>query len=84
MSKVLELYSLRRLVQNLNYADTKMVEMFGIILLNHCRKKRNPITTVKHGGGRLMVWGCFAAVGPSQLRIIEAIMISTVDQKTSI
>ena len=31
----------------------------------------NLIPTVNYGGGRIMVWGCFAASGPGQLAIID-------------
>ena len=30
--------------------------------------------TVKHGGGSVMVWGCFSHAGVGQLKIIEGIM----------
>jgi hypothetical protein len=29
---------------------------------------------VKHGGGSVMVWGCFAASGPDRLALIEGTM----------
>lgn len=41
----------------------------------------NLIPTVKHAGEMFLVWGCFAAVGPGQLMIIEANMNSTVFQR---
>uniref|UniRef100_A0A8C9ZUJ5 Transposase n=1 Tax=Sander lucioperca TaxID=283035 RepID=A0A8C9ZUJ5_SANLU len=34
----------------------------------------NIITTVKYGGGNIMIWACFAASGPGQLGIIEGKM----------
>ena len=30
----------------------------------------NLIPTLKHGGSHIMVWSCFAAIGPGQLAII--------------
>ncbi len=38
--------------------------------------------TVKHGGGSVMVWGCFAASGPGWLAIIDGTMNSALYQKT--
>jgi len=33
--------------------------------------------TVKHGGGGLMIWACFAATGPGHLAVIESTMNSS-------
>ena len=30
------------------------------------------VPTVKHGGGGLMIWACFAATGPGHLAVIES------------
>ncbi len=43
--------------------------------------KKNIIPTVKHGGGSVMVWGCFAASGPGWLAIIDGTMNSALNQK---
>ncbi len=43
--------------------------------------KKNIIPTVKHGGGTVMVWGCFAASGPGRLAIIDGTMNSALYQK---
>ncbi len=43
--------------------------------------KKNIIPTVKHGGGSVMVWGCFAASGPEWLAIIDGTMNSALYQK---
>ncbi len=41
----------------------------------------NIIPTVKHGGGSVMVWGCFAASGPGWLAIIDGTINSALYQK---
>ncbi|CDQ99747.1 unnamed protein product [Oncorhynchus mykiss] len=37
-------------------------------------KPENTIPTVKHGGSRIMLWGCFAAGGTGALHKIDGIM----------
>uniref|UniRef100_A0A8C5Q6P7 Transposase n=1 Tax=Leptobrachium leishanense TaxID=445787 RepID=A0A8C5Q6P7_9ANUR len=41
---------------------------------------QNLIPTVKHGGGSIMVWGCFAASGPGLIVVIDGKMNSRVYQ----
>ncbi len=48
---------------------------------NTAFQKKNIIPTVKHGGGTVMVWGCFAASGPGRLAIIDGTMNSALYQK---
>uniref|UniRef100_A0A3Q3JS38 Transposase n=1 Tax=Monopterus albus TaxID=43700 RepID=A0A3Q3JS38_MONAL len=73
---------------NVRWTDESKIELFGHQSRGHVWHKpntafqeKNLIPTVKHGGGSVMVWGCFAAAGPGQLTIIESTMNSTVYQK---
>uniref|UniRef100_A0A3Q3J790 Tc1-like transposase DDE domain-containing protein n=1 Tax=Monopterus albus TaxID=43700 RepID=A0A3Q3J790_MONAL len=73
---------------NVLWTDESKIELFGHQSRGHVWRKpniafqeKNLIPTVKHGGGSVMVWGCFAAAGPGQLTIIESTMNSTVYQK---
>uniref|UniRef100_A0A9J8AH52 Transposase Tc1-like domain-containing protein n=1 Tax=Cyprinus carpio carpio TaxID=630221 RepID=A0A9J8AH52_CYPCA len=66
----------------------KKVELFGRCVscyiwrkTNTTFHKKNIIPTVKHGGGSVMVWGCFAASGPGRLVISDGTMNSALYQK---
>uniref|UniRef100_A0A9J8B3Q1 Transposase n=1 Tax=Cyprinus carpio carpio TaxID=630221 RepID=A0A9J8B3Q1_CYPCA len=72
---------------NVLWTDESKIELFGHRNRGHvwCKsntafQERNLIPTVKHGGGSVLVWGCFAAAGPGQLTVIESTMNSTVYQ----
>ena len=52
------------------WSDETKIEQFGINSTRRVWRKRNAeynpkntIPTVKHGGGNLMLWGCFSAKG---------------------
>ncbi|KAF7642649.1 hypothetical protein LDENG_00253840 [Lucifuga dentata] len=50
--------------ENILWTDETKVELFGRRKTNTAFQKKNIIPTVKHGGGSVMAWGCFAASGP--------------------
>lgn len=60
--------------ENVMWSDETKVELFGI---NSTRRvwrtkntelhPKNTIPTVKHGGGNIMLWGCFSAKGTGRL-----------------
>ncbi len=77
----------QRLIQdfwaNILWTDETKVELFGRCVSRYIRHKINTafqkkkiIPTFKHGGGSVMVWGCFAASGPGWLAIIDGTMNS--------
>ena len=73
---------------NILWTDKTKVELFGRCAscyiwrkTNTAFHKKNIIPTVKHGGGSVMVWGCFAASGPGRLAVIDGTMNSALYQK---
>ncbi|KAK1790610.1 hypothetical protein P4O66_014484, partial [Electrophorus voltai] len=61
-------------------AETK-IELFGINSTRHVWRQRNAeydpkntISTVKHGGGNILLWGYFSAKGTGRLHCIERLM----------
>ncbi|KAK3568425.1 hypothetical protein QTP86_005885 [Hemibagrus guttatus] len=60
------------------WSDETKIELFGLNSKRHVWRKpgtahhlANTIPTVKHGGGRIMLWGCFSAAGTGRLVRIE-------------
>ncbi len=73
---------------NILWTNETIVELFGRCVscyiwhkTNTEFHKKNIIPTVKHGGGSVMVWGCFAASGTGRLAIIDGTMNSALYQK---
>jgi transposase len=63
------------------WSDETKIELFGHNDVQRVWRKKgeafvpkNTVPTVKHGGGSIMLWGCFAANGTGELVRIDGIM----------
>ena len=53
------------------WSDETKIELFGLNAKHYVWRKPGTILTVKHGGGRIMLWGCFSAAGTENLVSIK-------------
>ena len=55
------------------WSETK-IELFGLHAKRRVWRKPGTIPTVKHGGGSIMLWGCFSSAGTAKLVRNEGMM----------
>uniref|UniRef100_A0A4W5QNH0 Tc1-like transposase DDE domain-containing protein n=1 Tax=Hucho hucho TaxID=62062 RepID=A0A4W5QNH0_9TELE len=56
------------------WSDETKIELFGLNSKRHVWRKPGTIPTMKHGGGSIMLWGCFSEAGIGRLVRIEGKM----------
>ena len=56
------------------WCDETKIEPFGLNAKRHVWRKPGYISTVKHGGGSIMLWGCFSVAGTGGLVRLEGKM----------
>ena len=49
------------------WSDETMIELFGLNAKRHIWRNPGIIPMVKHGGGSIMLWGCFSVAGTGRL-----------------
>uniref|UniRef100_A0AAZ3SIQ9 Transposase n=1 Tax=Oncorhynchus tshawytscha TaxID=74940 RepID=A0AAZ3SIQ9_ONCTS len=59
---------------NILWSNETKIELFGLNTKHHFWRKPGTIPTMKHGGGRIMLWGCFSVAKTGRLVSIEAKM----------
>ena len=56
------------------WSDETEIEVFGLNAKHHVWRKPGTISMVKHGGGSIMLWGCFSAAETGRLIRIDGKM----------
>ena len=63
----------RHLRNKILWSDETKIELFGLNAKHHIWRKPGTIPSVKHGGGSIMLWGCFSVAGTGRLTIQDQV-----------
>lgn len=70
------------------WSDETKLELFGPMDQRYIWRRnkqayaeKNTLPTVKHGGGSIMLWGCFASTGTGKLKCVKGTMNSLLYQE---
>ena len=55
------------MINKILWSDETKIEIFGPNAKRHVWRKPGTIPMLKHGGGRIMLWGCFSVAGTGRL-----------------
>jgi hypothetical protein len=55
------------MINKILWSDETKIELFGLNAKRHVWRTPDTVSTVKHGGGSIMLWGCFSAAGTGRL-----------------
>ena len=62
------------MINKILWSDETKIELFGLNAKRHIWRKPGTIPTVKHGGGSIMLGGCFSVAGTGRLVRIKGKM----------
>uniref|UniRef100_A0AAZ3RU29 Transposase Tc1-like domain-containing protein n=1 Tax=Oncorhynchus tshawytscha TaxID=74940 RepID=A0AAZ3RU29_ONCTS len=65
------------------WSDETKIELFGLNAKRHVWRKPGTVPTVKHGGGSIMLWGCFSGTQIKSNPILLATYTWLADVKAS-
>lgn len=76
-------YNSEEYLKSIVWSDETKINLFESDGIAYCRRKvntrfylKNLKPTIKHGGGSIMIWGCFSYEGVGKIQIIEGKMNS--------
>ncbi len=69
--KIIDLHKAGMGYKTITKQLSEKVTTVGVIIIKLKKDPKKTISTVKHGGGNIILWGCFSAKGTGQLHRIN-------------